>query len=113
MFVLEPGKMLPGLFSATRLSFILRISYTGAKGGMVMSTAIHITTTVSTDGKIEISAPELRSGMTANITIVIDDEQAPKRSALDILAELPGHRLFQTAEEVDAYIHEERDAWDR
>jgi len=31
----------------------------------------------------------------------------------DILAEAPGHLEFQTADEVDAYLQEERDAWDR
>jgi len=78
-----------------------------------MTTAIHITTTVSPDGKIEITAPELRPGMKANVTITIEDEQPQKRSALDILAEMPGHQLFQTAEEVDEYIRTEREAWDQ
>jgi predicted GTPase len=35
-----------------------------------------------------------------------------KRSALDILAEAPGHRLFKTAEEVDAFLAEERSSWE-
>ncbi len=30
---------------------------------------------------------------------------------LDIVAGLNGHRLFQTVEEVDRHINEERDAW--
>jgi hypothetical protein len=38
---------------------------------------------------------------------------AKKRRAAEILAELPGHRIFKTADEVDAYIREERDSWDR
>jgi len=35
-----------------------------------------------------------------------------KRSALDILRETPGRRIFHTAAEVDAYLSEERNAWD-
>ncbi len=34
-----------------------------------------------------------------------------RKSVVDVLAEAPGHLAFQTAEEVDAYISEERDAW--
>jgi hypothetical protein len=33
------------------------------------------------------------------------------KHVLDIIAMLPGHRAFKTAEEVDAYIREERDSW--
>ena len=34
-----------------------------------------------------------------------------RRSVTDVLAEAPGHLAFQTAEEVEAYVREERDAW--
>lgn len=78
-----------------------------------MRTAIHITTKVSPNGTIEITAPELRPGMIATIVITIDEDQPTKRSALDILAEMPGHRLFQTGNEVDAHLREEREAWDQ
>jgi len=33
-------------------------------------------------------------------------------SALDILAEAPGQRLFKTVAEVEAYIDEERNSWE-
>jgi hypothetical protein len=36
--------------------------------------------------------------------------QAP--SVLDIVREAPGHRVFQSAEEVTRYLREARDAWD-
>ena len=79
-----------------------------------MTNAVHIKTTILPGGKIEISAPELPSGKQADVFVVIESEEpAKKRRALDILAEAPGHRLFQTAEEVDAYIREERDSWER
>jgi hypothetical protein len=35
------------------------------------------------------------------------------RSVLDIIESAPGQRLFKTAEEVDAYLEEERNSWDR
>ncbi len=79
-----------------------------------MSTPIQITTTVLPGGKIEITSPELRAGQIATVTITIQPaDTTPQRHALDILEELPGHLIFQTAEEVDAYIREERDSWDR
>ncbi|HEY7349527.1 MAG TPA: hypothetical protein VH599_14520 [Ktedonobacterales bacterium] len=79
-----------------------------------MATAVHIKTTVLPGGKIEISAPELPPGKQANVFVVIEDEEPKeKRHVLDILSTVPGHRVFQTAEEVDAYIREERDSWER
>ena len=38
---------------------------------------------------------------------------APRRSAVDILADVPGQRLFKTAEEVREYLEEEKASWDR
>ena len=72
-----------------------------------------IETIVLPGGRIEISSPDLKPGQKAKVWIALEDEQEPKRSALDILAEASGHRLFQTAEEVDRYIREERDSWER
>jgi hypothetical protein len=36
-----------------------------------------------------------------------------RRSAVDILTEAPGQRLFKTAIEVGDYLRKERDSWDR
>jgi hypothetical protein len=35
------------------------------------------------------------------------------RSAIDVLNQTPGNRLFRTAEEIDAYIAQERASWER
>ena len=79
-----------------------------------MATALHITTTVLPGGKIEISAPELIPGQRASVFVVLESEESvEKRPVRDVLANLPKHRLFKTAEEVDAYIWEERDSWER
>lgn len=46
------------------------------------------------------------------ITAKEKQSSAQKRHALDILAEMPGHQAFQTAEEVDRYVREERESWE-
>ncbi len=72
-----------------------------------------IETTILPGGRIEISSPELVPGQKAKVLVMIESESRQKRSAIDILSEAPGHRAFKSAEEVDAYIREERDSWER
>jgi hypothetical protein len=68
---------------------------------------------VRPDGTIEIRAPELRPGQRVKVMVEVEGEAlAEKRHVIDIVKDLPGHRAFKTAEEVDAYIREERDSWD-
>lgn len=82
-----------------------------------MAAIIHREAIVGPDGRIEISAPELEPGQ--RVTVTIEPQSTPHESpvqkphAIDILKAMPGHRLFKTAEEVDEYIREERDSWDR
>jgi hypothetical protein len=38
--------------------------------------------------------------------------QSSKQSAIDILTAAPRQQLFQTPEEVDRYLQQERDSWD-
>jgi hypothetical protein len=78
-----------------------------------MATIIQREAIVGPDGKIEISAPELPPGQHVKITIETQAAPVEKRPAVEILRESPAHHLFKTAEEVDAYIREERDSWDR
>lgn len=82
-----------------------------------MATIIQREAVVGPDGKIEISAPELTPGQSVKVTIEAQLEQqespAERQHVIDIIKDLPGHRLFKTADEVDAYIREERDSWDR
>ena len=78
-----------------------------------MSTVLQREATISSDGTIEIAVPELQPGQRVSITIEPETaSETPKRHAADILAEMPGHRLFKTAEEVDVYSNEKRDSWD-
>lgn len=78
-----------------------------------MATEVRIKTIVLPGGKIEISTPELIPGRHAIVVVKIeDDEPTEHRHVIDILKALPGHQLFQSAEEVDAYMREERDSWE-
>lgn len=78
-----------------------------------MAVPIHIETTVTPEGKIELTLPELTPGQRVRVTVEPEQAPAQPRHVIDIVENLPGHRLFKTAEEVDAYINEERDSWDR
>jgi len=48
-----------------------------------------------------------------DVFVLPRDRDVRRRSALDILREATGHRLFKTAEEADEYLREERAAWER
>lgn len=75
---------------------------------------IRIETVVQPGGKIEVTAPELEPGQKVTVAIEANAVNSePHPTAAEILAEMPGHLEFQTAEEVDAYLREERDSWDR
>ncbi|MBC7910710.1 MAG: hypothetical protein H7Y30_09440 [Pyrinomonadaceae bacterium] len=37
---------------------------------------------------------------------------ALSRTAIELLEEMPGNRLFKTSEEADEYLSRERDSWD-
>lgn len=79
-----------------------------------MQTALRLTGTVQPGGRVEVSSPQLPSGKTVDIIVLFPPEaDAARRSITDVLAEAPGRLAFQTAEDVDAYIREERDTWER
>ena len=77
-----------------------------------MQKAIQITKTVLPGGIIEIVDKRLPVGESVNV-VVLRSTRAEQRSALDILKEAPGQRLFKTAEEVESYLKNERTSWDR
>jgi hypothetical protein len=77
-----------------------------------MALVIELEAVVQPDGKIEITSPELVPGQRAKVMITVQSGGPAKvRHVLDIVADLPGHVVFKNAEEVDAYIREERDSW--
>ncbi len=78
-----------------------------------MQSVLRLKTTILPAGRIEISDPHLPSGEAVEVIVLIPEAlTSSARSALDILAETPGQRLFKTAEEVDAYLRDERASWD-
>ena len=68
--------------------------------------------TVGEGGKVEVTAPDLPVGQRVEVILLLEEQGDGKRPALDILDAAPGHRLFKTAEEVDAYLRNERDSRD-
>ena len=76
-----------------------------------MAKTLHIKATVLSGGRVEFTSPELEAGQTVDV-IVTPSSPPPRRSAVDILAEAPGHLVFKTAEDVAAYMKEEKASWD-
>lgn len=76
-----------------------------------MQKALHLKTTVLPGGRIEIVDQALPVGESVDV-VVSQPPDSAGRSALDILAEAPGHLVFETAEDVASYLKEERDSWD-
>jgi hypothetical protein len=90
------------------------IAIQNQRPGAAMRISLHTQTSVLPGGKIEITCPELAAGESVEV-IVLPSPKAthPRPSAVDILAAAPGRRLFDTVQEVDDYIEQERSAWDR
>jgi hypothetical protein len=80
-----------------------------------MHTTLRIETTVLPGHRLEISNPELPDGATVEVIVVVPEQ--PKQrlmSTLEFLATLPpGPLLFKTPEDVNRYLQEERESWDR
>ena len=74
---------------------------------------LQVEATVQRGGKIELVCPELEEGQEVRVWVRTLPPREKRRSAVDILAEAPGHRLFKTAEEVKEYLAEEKASWDR
>jgi len=78
-----------------------------------MTDTLQIQTEVLPGGKIEVEAPELREG--ERVTVTVSRTNAPqdhRRTVLEVLDSLPGHPLFETPQDADRYLCEERDSWD-
>lgn len=79
-----------------------------------MQSALRITAEVQPGGKIEVVDAQLPVGTPVEVIVLLPHSiPPPRRSILAVLAEAPGHLAFQTADEVDAYLGAERDAWER
>ncbi len=79
-----------------------------------MQAALHTIVKVQPGGRIEVADAQLPIGQSVEVIVLLPaPHMMPRRSIMEILAEAPGHLAFQTAQEVDMYLREERDAWER
>jgi hypothetical protein len=80
-----------------------------------MQTALRMETTILPGHRLEISDPELPEGARVEVIVVIPEKPArARRPMLEFLKSLPtGPLLFQTPEEANRFIQEERDSWER
>ena len=79
-----------------------------------MQSPIHISATVQPGHKIEVTDPQLTEGDSVEMLLfVAPRDKTSKLSAVSIIESLHGHRLFQSPEEVDRYLQEERNSWER
>ena len=76
-----------------------------------MQRPLHLQTAVLPGGKIVIVDQDLANGETVDI-LVTASSTVPRRSAVDVLAEAPGHRLFGTAQGVTDYLESEPESWE-
>lgn len=72
-----------------------------------------IETIVQSNGQVEVPVPELKPGDSVSVTIEPLNGHAKRYTVREVLDSCAGHRAFKTAEEVDAYIREERDSWSK
>ena len=77
-----------------------------------MARIVEVQTTVLPGHRIELQSLELPIGQPVTVSIRIEEEAPPRRRLSEILADYPGGQLFRSAEEVDAYLRAEREAWD-
>ena len=77
-----------------------------------MQRVLHQKATVQAGGKVEVVRPELEAGQTVDV-VVLHESRARGRSIMEILNSGPDRRLFQNADEVRAYLAEEKASWDR
>ncbi len=78
-----------------------------------MQKAIYLNATVLPGGKIEIEGTGLQEGESVDVIVMRSEKTAPRRSALDIIKDSPGQRLFKSAADVEEYLRAERESWDR
>ena len=83
-----------------------------------MQAAFKVTTKVLPGNKIEIQLPSGSEGDEVDVIIVLPKkvlpEQSPpqRRNVLEIIEDARRHRIGMTAEQINAYLREERASWD-
>ena len=79
-----------------------------------MQAALRLTTLVQPGGRIEVIDEQLPAGAAVDVIVLVSSLAGGARPSIaDVLSQAPGRVAFQSAEEVDAYLREEREAWER
>ena len=78
----------------------------------VINSPFHTTATVLPGHRIELTVPEFREGDMVQVVVTSAVPAKSTETIFDIIADLKGHRLFGSAEEIDRYINEECDSWE-
>ena len=76
-----------------------------------MVNAIRQQVTVQDGGVIEIRSPELTAGTRAEVIVLVEDSQPPRKRLLRSIIGT-GKGGFASADEADAFLRRERDAWE-
>ncbi len=77
-----------------------------------MSRAVHLRTTILPGHRIELTAPELPEGRHANVFVLLEEPEEAKRPLWEVIGDYQGGQVFQSAEQVDAYLKAERESWE-
>lgn len=78
-----------------------------------MQAALRMEAVVLPGHRVEVRSPELPEGATVEVIVVLPPGAGrPRQSMLEFVQGLPpGPALFQTPEEADRLLKEEKDAW--
>ena len=79
-----------------------------------MVAAIRQQVTVQPGGVVEVRSPELTPGARADVIVLVEPAPAPADEPRRLVSFIgAGKGSFGSVEEVDTYIRELRDEWDR
>ncbi|MCY4392189.1 MAG: hypothetical protein OXE43_09055 [Chloroflexi bacterium] len=78
-----------------------------------MQKVLHQKATVRPGGKLEIVSQELEAGQIVDVVVLHESSATDRRSIMEILNGGPEQRLFDNADEVRAYLADEKASWDR
>ena len=78
-----------------------------------MANRLNLIARVLPGKRIRITAPELNEGDLVDVQLTLPQSNGAekKRSALEIIESLNGHRLFESSQAAGKYLREERDSW--
>ena len=80
----------------------------------IMQSALRIKTKVLPGNKLEIELPPGSEGEEVDVFVVLPEKpKAQRRNVLEIIERDRPHRMGMTAEQIDQYLQEERDSWER